>query len=302
MEISNNAYSEMIYRIGRNVPNAGSISETIGSEEAQGCKCIQFFIGGRISSNIPKPNPIDISFAKDLCKFKKMTIYVHSQYCINLGPPADDPVVIKWSPTLNSLVEYVKDLPCSVILHMGSGCTSRKVEATPEQFIENTLNAFTHKKGRQRPSILIENMCGCGTKLGNTWDEIRSVFEILDNPKQQGVGFCFDTCHGFAAGVSHFDTHESIVRLFEEADSIIDGGINMIHLNDSKDKFYSKKDHHECIGEGNIWGTKESKEGLMSLLEICKDRGIDLNLETPDPPRCLNLLWGMLPEKHRPKM
>ena len=52
----------------------------------------------------------------------------------------------------------------------------------------------------------------------------------------------------------------------------------LLHLNDSKVDFGSKKDRHENIGYGYIW--KESKKSLIYIMEKCSYYKIPIVLET----------------------
>lgn len=78
-----------------------------------------------------------------------------------------------------------------------------------------------------------------------------------------------------------FQTHEDVVKLFDDANSITPKGISMIHLNDSAKEFGSQVDRHAALRTGHIW--YHSDEGLKSLIKISKDYGMDLISETDNP-------------------
>ena len=95
--------------------------------------------------------------------------------------------------------------------------------------------------------------------------------------KRQHIGVCIDTCHIYAYGLYNLSLISEVDKMFEDFDYLI--GLNrlsLIHLNDSKDKFGSKKDRHERIGQGNIWGKDDS--ALRHLL--LKYKNIPMILET----------------------
>lgn len=45
---------------------------------------------------------------------------------------------------------------------------------------------------------LLENMAGAGNVIGNSWEDLRDIIELVDDKTR--VGVCIDTCHAFAAG------------------------------------------------------------------------------------------------------
>jgi deoxyribonuclease-4 len=89
--------------------------------------------------------------------------------------------------------------------------------------------------------ILIENTAG-GDKaaarrvewIGKLWEEIGEF----------GVGFVLDTCHSWAGGEPFEELVERIVAHT--------GKIDLVHANDSKDPFDSRRDRHENLGAGMI--------------------------------------------------
>ena len=89
--------------------------------------------------------------------------------------------------------------------------------------------------------ILIENTAGGNhaqarrlDALGGLWDAIGDL-----NP-----GFCLDTCHAWAGG-------EPLEGLVERVLAVT-GRIDLVHLNDSRDGFDSRRDRHANLGQGQI--------------------------------------------------
>ena len=58
------------------------------------------------------------------------------------------------------------------------------------------------------------------------------------------VGFCLDTCHAHAGG-------EELLGIVDRVKAIT-GRIDLIHANDSRDPFDSRRDRHDNIGNGEI--------------------------------------------------
>jgi deoxyribonuclease-4 len=133
----------------------------------------------------------------------------------------------------------------------------------------------------QRWPILLENAAGEGSKFGSTMQDLKYLF---DNLQDEGVGFCLDTAHCFAAGMFDLESKESIVEMFEVIEEDLGKDrLQLVHLNDSKIPFGGCNDRHECLGEGYIW--KDSIDSCRILLQECRTRGIDVVLETPDVVR-----------------
>lgn len=59
-----------------------------------------------------------------------------------------------------------------------------------------------------------------------------------------GVGYVLDTCHAWAGG----EPMDEIVGRTLEAT----GRIDLVHLNDSRDPFDSRRDRHANVGRGEI--------------------------------------------------
>jgi endonuclease IV len=67
------------------------------------------------------------------------------------------------------------------------------------------------------------------------------------------VAVCYDTAHGFEAGLIKEHTPESVKKLFDEFEKYVGcKRIVAVHANDSKTEFESHHDRHENIGQGFI--------------------------------------------------
>ncbi|MBE9532166.1 MAG: TIM barrel protein, partial [Proteobacteria bacterium] len=122
---------------------------------------------------------------------------------------------------------------------------------------------------------------GTGTTTGSDLVQVGAIIDGL-TPKLKGVktGLCFDTCHGFAAGYAFQTKKEAnaLVKLIDQAVGI--DRLKVIHLNDSKGGFNSKRDRHEHIGKGEIKNFDEflnhkSIKGRPLLLETPKEGEAD---------------------------
>ena len=138
--------------------------------------------------------------------------------------------------------------------------------------------------------MLLENAAGEGRKLGSTLADLEFLARGLE-VKEIAAGFCFDTAHGFAAGLYDFSTAEAIDECLEQLEEVLGKGrLQLIHLNDSKIAFSGKADKHENLGKGYIW--KNDLEPCAHLLRECKKKGIDVVLETPCAQQAEDYRWG----------
>ncbi|MPZ71527.1 MAG: TIM barrel protein, partial [Actinobacteria bacterium] len=92
--------------------------------------------------------------------------------------------------------------------------------------------------------------------IGRLWEEIGEF----------GPGFVLDTCHAWAGG----ETLDELVPRVLEAT----GRIDLVHLNDSRDAFDSRRDRHANLGAGEI--------PLDDLVRIVVEADAPVVVETPD--------------------
>ena len=99
-------------------------------------------------------------------------------------------------------------------------------------------------------TLLLETTAGQGTVLGSTFEEMAELIERVPAPLRDRIGVCVDTAHVFAAGYDIANDYDAVWARF--GDTIGFERLRMMHLNDSKAPFASRKDRHELIGEGAI--------------------------------------------------
>jgi len=220
------------------------------------------------------------------CEEGDKTFYVHCPFVANLAKSHQQP---SWANAIVAQeLAVVEGLPAACVLHIGKSGGSRSSldykTGTLEMVAQNinSLQAMgqlprSHQT-RVPYHLLLEVAAGQGTELGSDWNQIRKLYEGIDYSR---VGFCLDTQHAFAAGMSDFSNHESIIKLFDEASAIYTGGISLIHLNDSAVEYGRRVDRHAPLRSGHIW--REDDQGLRSLVNFAKLSGIDLISETSDP-------------------
>lgn len=89
--------------------------------------------------------------------------------------------------------------------------------------------------------ILIENTAGGDNAVARRADTIGRLWEEIGD---LDPGFVLDTCHAWAGG----EPFEGLVERIMDAT----GRIDLVHCNDSRDPFDSRRDRHANLGDGEI--------------------------------------------------
>jgi len=197
----------------------------------------------------------------------------HNSYLINLASP--DPILQEKSyQSFRQEVERCQVLLIpNLVFHPGSPVGSGADGGMAR--ISASINRLFDEIGADtQVTLCLETTAGTGSNLGATFAELAQIIDGVDHG--QGMGVCLDTCHIFAAGyaITAADDYATTMRQF---DSIIGvERLRVIHVNDSKMPFDSRRDRHEHIGQGLI--------GLQAFDHLINDprlRDVPLILETP---------------------
>lgn len=137
--------------------------------------------------------------------------------------------------------------------------------------IAKMLNATL--KPSQNTLVLLETMAGKGSEIGRSFEELRSIMDLVE--VQEKVGVCLDTCHVFDGG---YDIVNDLEGVLEEFDKIIGfEHLKAIHCNDSLNVLGSHKDRHAAIGKGMI-----GLEAMKRIINHPQLRNLPFYLETPN--------------------
>ncbi|HEU4641638.1 MAG TPA: deoxyribonuclease IV [Gemmatimonadaceae bacterium] len=101
-----------------------------------------------------------------------------------------------------------------------------------------------------RTVLCLETTAGSGTALGATFEELAAIIEHIPAPLRARVGVCVDTCHVYAAGYDLVGDYDGVWARFD--DVLGRDRLRVMHLNDSKTPFGSRRDRHELIAEGSL--------------------------------------------------
>lgn len=263
-------------KIGAHVSASGGLDLAIERAYAIGANCAQIFSG---SPRVWKRKPLaEFDVKKMFSKIDELNvkpIFTHSLYLVNLASEKPDLLrksfdVLKYDLEFDSLIKG-----SGIIVHLGSH-TGRGWDAVKEQVSQQIAELL--KLTPDDSTFLIENSAGQSGKLCSDLAEIKWLLERVAIGSSR-LGWCFDTCHGHAAGYSLGKEPRSLAGklLIEEITkySLWDT-LKCIHVNDSKDTFDSGRDRHENLGEGNI-----PTEDLRYFLNYEKVKEIPLLLEVP---------------------
>ncbi len=196
----------------------------------------------------------------------------HSSYLINIGSP-DKALGTKSRKSLQEEVERCNLLQIpNLVFHPGSHVGSGE-EPAMDQIAENCNQVLSDVTDND-VTLCLETTAGQGTNLGYSFEQIAYMLDRIDD--REHVGVCLDTCHIFAAGYPIIDPedYEKTIKDFDEVIGL--DQLKIIHANDSKTEFGSRKDRHEHIGEGHI-----GLEGFRNFVNDPRLENVPFILETP---------------------
>ena len=194
----------------------------------------------------------------------------HDSYLINLASP--DPVLRR-----RSLESFVAELArCEalgldyLVSHPGNYMDDRASGiARNADAIAEALSRVTG-----RVTICLECTSGSGTAIGATFEDLAALIERVPAADRSRVAVCADTCHLYSAGYDLVRDYDGVWRHFDDVLGL--ARLRVMHLNDSKTPFGSRRDRHELIAEGSL-GAKPFRRIMRD------DRFVDIPklIETP---------------------
>jgi len=122
--------------------------------------------------------------------------------------------------------------------------------------------------------VVLETTAGGGTVLGRSFEELRTIRDLIGDDVRHRVGFCADTCHLYSAGYDLVNDYDGVWASWDRVIGLMH--LRCIHLNDSRMPFASRKDRHELIGEGSL-----GLEPFRRLMRDARFAAIPKILETP---------------------
>ncbi|HZD21868.1 MAG TPA: deoxyribonuclease IV [Acidimicrobiia bacterium] len=213
-------------RVGAHTPTQHPLKEA----SARNADLVQIFLSNPQSWK--KPNPRDDA---DELKRSPTPIVVHAPYLINVCAD-NNRVRIPSRKILQDTCDAATDIDAEAVVVHGGHVTG---DGPPEEGIVRWRKALDSLDTDRR--ILIENTAGGDKALARRVEWIKKLWEEIGS---YNVGFVLDTCHFWAGG----EPFGELVERVREATSRID----LVHANDSRDPFDSRRDRHENLGVGEI--------------------------------------------------
>lgn len=234
-------------KVGAHVPSLYPLAEA----EQRGADLVQIFLSNPQSWKKPRPR-LDAAELKG----SPIPVYVHAPYLVNLCAD-NNRVRIPSRKILQDTCDSAGEIDAAAVIVHGGHVTG---DGPQEEGIVRWRKALDALDTDMR--VLIENTAGGDKALGRRVEWIKRLWEEIGSYR---VGFVLDTCHAWTGG-------EPLDGLVER---VIDatGRIDLVHANDSKDPFDSRRDRHENLGAGEI-----PREDLARLIVSA---GAPIVVETP---------------------
>ncbi len=259
--------------LGCHVSTAGGLYKSVERAKEAGCSAFQIFARNPRSWQV---RPLDEEAAKRFISLREESelwpLVVHTSYLINLSSP--DEVI--FSKSLNlfkeelSLAELLRAE--YLVTHLGSPKGNGKAFAMEQ--VKKALKGVKDAEINKKTTILFEN----SAHKGMTGDDLGEIGDMIEAAHGEGLlaGMCFDTCHGFSAGLPLTNKADAVRLAAAIKKAVGTEGLRLIHLNDSKGEAGSGIDRHANIGEGQI-----GNKALKAFLNAEGIKGVPVILETP---------------------
>ncbi len=259
---------KMMIRLGAHLSIGNGYASAVRRIKEMGGNALQIF------SASPRVWRRPVVKEKEIQEFKQAKkelevdpVVFHSQYLINLA--------VDNQTSQHSITNLIWEMQLAAkmgiigtVVHLGS-----YLKTNPQlgyQYLLKNISAIL-KEAPSNIYFIMEN--AAGNKVGQTLDELLRI--ILDLQDKR-LRICWDTCHGFAAGVD-LSTEEKLSNLLSIIDEKVGlGRLVLWHLNDSRDPFNSHRDRHANIGEGYI-----GLDTFRNIINHPLARKIPMIIETP---------------------
>lgn len=211
------------------------------------------------------------SFREERAKHRIAVAAAHDSYLINLSSP-DRRLREMSSRSFEAELRRCALLDLDLLVTHPGNATDGDVEAGIVRNAGAIGEALERVEGRTR--LLLELTAGSGTSVGGSFERLASILERIPAAHLDRVGVCFDTCHAYSAGYDLVEDYDGVWTAFGRLLGL--ERLGLIHLNDSRTAFGSRRDRHENIGAGTL-----GREPFRRLLRDERLRRVPKILETP---------------------
>ena len=233
--------------LGAHVSIAGGTHEAPRRARAIGATAMQIFtkMANRWAERACEDDECS-AFRAALDATRVRETVAHDSYLINLASPDEtlrrrsiESFVAELARCESLGLTYLVSHPGNYIDDRASGI-GRNADAIAE--------ALARVPGRT--ILCMEITSGSGTAIGSSFEDLAALIDGVPEPMRSRMAVCVDTCHAYSAGYDLVNAYDDVWRRF--ADVLGLERLKVLHLNDSKTPFNSKRDRHELIGEGSL--------------------------------------------------
>lgn len=254
--------------IGCHVSIAGGVFNAPERASEVGCEAMQIFTRSPQGGKAPELTPEVISaFKESMVKCQMSDVFVHTPFYINYAS-ADNRIRHSTVAIVRDELERASLLGAKYVMtHLGSAGELSEAEASEKvaEMVKKTLDGYTGSA-----ELLLENAAGSGKIIGATFSQLAEIIKMVNHEKLTGI--CLDTQHSFASGYDWRDFENTLKKIDSEIGL---ENIKLLHVNDSKTEFASRKDRHEHIGKGLI-----GEKAFGDIVKFAKEKNIAMILET----------------------
>ena len=233
--------------LGAHVSSAGGVPEAPPRAAAIAATAMQLFtkMANRWAERDCEAGECG-TFRERLAATQVSATMAHDSYLINLASPDD-------ALRARSLESFVAELRrCEALgLHYLVSHPGNYMDDRASGLARNA-DAITAALERTPGTTIVclETTAGAGTALGASFEELAALIERVGERVRGRVGVCLDSCHVYSAGYDLVADYDGVMARL--ADVLGLERLHVIHLNDSKTPFASRRDRHELIAEGSL--------------------------------------------------
>jgi len=195
----------------------------------------------------------------------------HDSYLINLSTP-DRRLWRMSQRSFQGELERCARLGLEFLVTHPGNATDGDIEKGLTRNARGVTESLEAVEGPTR--VLLELTAGAGTTVGASFENLRAILDRIPESQRDRVGVCLDTCHAYSAGYDLVGDYDGVWDAFDEILGL--ELLGLIHMNDSKHPFDSRKDRHEEIGAGSL-----GEGPFRRLMRDARLRHVPKILETP---------------------
>ncbi|MEO8888197.1 MAG: deoxyribonuclease IV [Jatrophihabitantaceae bacterium] len=247
--------------------------DPIAAAKSRDTTLVQFFLGDPQGYQGP-----EIRYAGGAAGLKAdaaaagVDLYVHAPYIVNVAT-TNNRIRIPSRKLLQQHMDAAAEIGAKGLIVHGGHVNKGD---DPAKGFDNWRKAI--EATDLKVPLLLENTAGGDNAMARQLDRIDGVWTAIASAAgADRVGFCLDTCHAWAGGIS---LENAVTRL-----RAITGRIDLVHANDSRDAFDSGADRHANFGAGQL--------DPDEFVAVVREAGAPVICETPGgaPEHLADFAW-----------